>query len=57
VDQMTPALTSVAIPKHELGLTAAVMLLALLDGEPARRILLPVQLVVRGSTRERARLA
>jgi LacI family transcriptional regulator len=57
MDQVTPALTSVAIPKHELGATAAAMLLALLDGEPAPRILLPVQLVVRGSTRERAPLA
>ena len=57
VDQVTPPLTTVAIPQHELGVHAARMLLALLSGENVTRVLLPTHLVVRGSTRERSTLA
>ena len=50
--QVNPPLTTVAIPQHRIGAEAARMLLALLagdDGAP-RRVLLPTELVVRGST-------
>jgi len=51
----TPSLTTIAQPKYELGRIAAQMLLEHLertDGEPhrPRQIVLPTQLVVRGST-------
>jgi LacI family transcriptional regulator, galactose operon repressor len=48
-----PALTTIAYPKHRMGRAAAQLLLSLLAGEetlPTATIVLPVQLVVRGST-------
>jgi LacI family transcriptional regulator len=52
VAHVSPPLTTVAIPQHDIGAAAARTLLALLNGEPAveRRRLLPTTLVVRGST-------
>jgi len=52
VDKLAPPLTTVAIPRREIGVAAARRLLAGLRGEdePARRTLLPTRLVVRGST-------
>ncbi|MEV0614085.1 LacI family DNA-binding transcriptional regulator [Nonomuraea sp. NPDC050404] len=52
LDKLRPPLTTVAVPHHELGAEAARMLLDTLDtpDRPARSILLPVSLVVRGST-------
>jgi LacI family transcriptional regulator len=51
VTQVQPPLTTVAIPQHEIGATAARALLALLRGAPVPpRTLLPTRLVVRGST-------
>lgn len=49
---LNPPLTTVAQPKHELGVLAAEMLFARLEQPalPARRRLLSTQLVVRGST-------
>jgi LacI family transcriptional regulator len=50
--QVNPPLTTVAIPQHRIGAEAARMLLALLAGDNGapRRVLLPTELVVRGST-------
>jgi LacI family transcriptional regulator len=48
-----PALTTIAYPKHRMGRAAAKLLLSLLAAEetlPPATIVLPVQLVVRGST-------
>ncbi|GAA2205471.1 substrate-binding domain-containing protein [Nonomuraea monospora] len=52
LDKLRPPLTTVAVPHHELGAEAARMLLDCIDdpGRPARTLLLPVSLVVRGST-------
>ena len=52
VDRVQPPLTTVAIPQHEIGVTAARMLLARLAGGPhePERVLLGTRLVVRGST-------
>lgn len=50
VDQVSPALTTIAIPRHELGAEAARQLLARLRGEQAASVLLPTRLVVRDST-------
>jgi len=52
VDKLAPPLTTVAIPRAEIGVAAARRLLAGLRGEdePARRTLLPTRLVVRAST-------
>ena len=54
VDRIAPPLTTVAIPRYEIGVLAARRLLARLGadgGDPGpRRALLPVTLVVRGST-------
>jgi LacI family transcriptional regulator len=49
---VTPALTTVAIPQHAIGVEAARLLLARLDGAPPvpERRVLPTELVVRGST-------
>ncbi|MFC4113175.1 LacI family DNA-binding transcriptional regulator [Nonomuraea zeae] len=52
LDKLRPPLTTVAVPHHELGAEAARMLLDCI-GEPerpARSLLLPVSLIVRGST-------
>ena len=50
--QVSPPLTTVAIPQRELGAEAARMLLARLNGDAtgSARRLLPTRLVVRGST-------
>ena len=48
-----PPLTTVRIPQYEIGCEAASLLLGLIDagpGQPAKQILLPVALQVRGST-------
>lgn len=52
IDKFQPPLTSVSISEHEIGCEAARMLLDGLRGNarPARSVLLPVNLVVRGST-------
>jgi LacI family transcriptional regulator, galactose operon repressor len=52
VDRIAPPLTTVAIPRYEIGVRAAQRLLAGLDGgDPGpRREVLPVRLVVRAST-------
>jgi LacI family transcriptional regulator len=52
LDKLRPPLTTVAVPHHELGAEAARMLLDAIDepDRPARSVLLPVSLVVRGST-------
>jgi len=52
-----PALTTIAYPKHRMGRAAAQLLLDLLAGVetiPPATIVLPVQLVVRGSTAQRS---
>jgi LacI family transcriptional regulator len=51
-DRFSPPLTTVRVPHHELGVRAADLLLErLADPEaPARHVVLPVELVVRGST-------
>lgn len=51
LDKLRPPLTTVAIPHHQIGVEAARMLLESFDEErPARSVLLPLSLVVRGST-------
>ena len=52
VDRLTPALTTVAIPQHEIGAAAASLLVEVIDGRShdAAPLLLPTRLVVRGST-------
>ena len=52
VDRLTPPLTTVAIRGHEIGAAAARLVLELLGGQPPaqRHVLLPTELVVRGST-------
>jgi len=52
VDKLAPPLTTVAIPRAEIGVAAARRLLAGLrgEGEEPRRTLLATRLVVRGST-------
>ncbi|MEU8247175.1 LacI family DNA-binding transcriptional regulator [Nonomuraea sp. NPDC048916] len=52
LDKLRPPLTTVAVPHHELGAEAARMLLDCIGepDRPARSTLLPVTLVVRGST-------
>jgi LacI family transcriptional regulator len=56
VDKLAPPLTTVAIPRREIGVAAARLLLERLagdsDGGPGagERRLLPTRLVVRGST-------
>ena len=49
---VTPALTTVAIPQHAIGVEAARLLLARLDGAPPapERRILPTELVIRRST-------
>jgi LacI family transcriptional regulator len=52
LDKLRPPLTTVGIPHHQIGEEAARMLLESINepGRPARSVLLPVSLVVRGST-------
>jgi LacI family transcriptional regulator len=52
LDKLRPPLTTIAVPHHELGAEAARMLLDSLaePDRPARSVLLPASLVVRGST-------
>lgn len=54
MDKLTPPLTTVRLPMHDMGALAARTLLDWVDGQPdarhATRTLLPVELVVRGTT-------
>lgn len=52
LDKMRPPLTTIAIPHHQIGAESARLLLDAIaePGRPARSVLLPVNLVVRGST-------
>jgi LacI family transcriptional regulator len=52
LDKLRPPLTSVAVPHHQIGEEAARMLLELINEpeRPPRSVLLPVALIVRGST-------
>ncbi|MBI2246052.1 MAG: substrate-binding domain-containing protein, partial [Nocardioides sp.] len=52
LDKLRPPLTTVAVPHQQIGAEAARMLLdAIRDpSRPARSVLLPLSLVVRGST-------
>lgn len=52
LDKMRPPLTTVAVPHHQIGVEAARMLLELFheSDRPTRSVLLPLSLVVRGST-------
>lgn len=52
LDELHPPLTSVRVPRFELGAEAARLLLEQVDGGPAvpKTLILPLQLVVRGST-------
>ena len=52
LDKLRPPLTSVAVPHHQIGVEAARMLLETIDepDRPARSVLLPLTLRVRGST-------
>jgi LacI family transcriptional regulator len=52
LDKLRPPLTTVGIPHHQVGVEAARMLLEAINepDRPARSVLLPVSLVVRGST-------
>ena len=51
-DRFSPPLTTVRVPHHELGVRSADLLLERLGdpAAPARHLVLPVELVVRGST-------
>lgn len=52
LDKLEPPLTTVAVPHHQIGVEAARMLLESIrePERPSRSVLLPVTLVVRGST-------
>jgi LacI family transcriptional regulator len=52
VDRVTPPLTTVRVPHYELGATAARLMLEQLRGTdvPPRQLMLPPELVIRGST-------
>lgn len=52
LDKMRPPLTTVAVPHHQIGMEAARMLLESFKeaDRPPRSVLLPLSLVVRGST-------
>ena len=52
LDKLRPPLTTVGVPHHQIGVEAARMLLELIEEEnrPSRSVLLPLTLVVRGST-------
>ena len=47
---ITPPLSTVRQPMFELGNLAATTLLSMIDGQPAGSVVLPCELVVRGST-------
>ncbi len=55
LDKLRPPLTTVAVPHQEIGAEAARLLLDAITDEsrPARSVLLPLHLVVRGSTARR----
>jgi LacI family transcriptional regulator len=57
LDELRPALTSVHVPTHELGVEAARLLLEQIEGAPAvaKTISLPLRLIVRDSTAPPAR--
>ena len=52
LDKLQPPLTSVVVPHHQIGVEAARMLLEAIDApdRPARSVLLPLSLAIRGST-------
>ncbi len=52
ISRLRPPLTSVRVPQYDLGVESARLLLDVLSGRTAtpRMVLLPVQLIVRGST-------
>jgi LacI family transcriptional regulator len=52
VDRLTPPLTTVRVPKHQMGARAADMIVDLIEGKAGaeRTAMLPTDLVVRGST-------
>lgn len=52
LDKLRPPLTSVSVPHHQIGVEAARMLLEAIaePDRPARSVLLPLSLAVRGST-------
>lgn len=52
LDKLSPPLTTVRVPHHQIGVEAARMLLESINepNRPARSVLLPLSLVVRGST-------
>ncbi len=52
LDKLRPPLTTIRIPHHQIGVEAGRMLLESIEepDRPARSVLLPVSLVVRGST-------
>ena len=52
MDKMRPGLTTVALPQYEIGATAARLLLERIrqPATPPRQVVLPVTLMVRGST-------
>ncbi|MCC6304609.1 MAG: LacI family DNA-binding transcriptional regulator [Rhodobacteraceae bacterium] len=52
VDRIHPPLTTVRVQQYQMGVEAAAILLAMIDGAgEARHAVLPVELVIRGSTR------
>jgi LacI family transcriptional regulator, repressor for deo operon, udp, cdd, tsx, nupC, and nupG len=55
---VTPSLTTVAAPLRSMGATAARNLVAIIHGaraQPGHAFILPVRLVVRGTTAQRSR--
>jgi LacI family transcriptional regulator len=52
LDKLRPPLTTVNVPQHQIGVEACRMLLEAINepGRPARSVLLPTALVIRGST-------
>jgi LacI family transcriptional regulator len=53
-DRLSPALTTVRVQHQKGGLESAELLMEMVrgPGAPPRRIVLPVEIVVRGSTRQ-----
>lgn len=58
-DLLDPPLTTVHVPQHEMGVRAANLLIAAIEGEPIerKRDILPTRLIVRGSTAAPAKAA